>query len=558
MPPKKSSANQVSSVIRKHLNSLRKPGVLTVRPGYEVRNHQLTGKPAIVATVHTKKKVLHRGDALPNSLAGIPVDVREATPYQRLRATDPQSAAIAMTYGRPEMREPVWPGELEMPSGKPLASKSDPSHIALAAHARKPHVPYIPPKGVSLDPIKGAMTITAAVSPDCGLATLDAFLAATRSSLIIGMYDFTSGHILQTFERVLDGNRSLEMVLDNPALNHTADQSDPETVQALRESLNSRFKFEWALERGDRHVTAWVFPSAYHIKVIVRDGEAVWLSSGNLNNSNEPDFDAPPRTEDRDWHVAVENQPLAKTFAAYIQNDFAVASQHQQAEAEDVQSAVLRANQKLALNANPPPPPVAALPREATARTRAKPRIFRSADMTITPLLTPDTLPGRGAGQYVSRMIELINSAKESLDIQLQYVEVPKDDQAGDLKNLLLAVKALVDKGDVKVRILQSLQFGERWAERMKSLPDLDLTSVMKLQPNVHNKGFVIDSQIVVVSSQNWSQEGVQQNRDAGLIIENPEIARYFEKVFETDWNSREPFDARKSEAKPRRSRVRS
>jgi hypothetical protein len=65
MPPKKLTDYQVSSVIRKNLNSLRKPGVLTVRPGYEVRNHQLTGKQAIVATVHTKKKVLRRGEALP-------------------------------------------------------------------------------------------------------------------------------------------------------------------------------------------------------------------------------------------------------------------------------------------------------------------------------------------------------------------------------------------------------------------------------------------------------------------------------------------------------------
>jgi hypothetical protein len=52
------------------------------------------------------------------------VDVREATPYQRLRATDPHSAAIAMTYGQSEMREPVWSGELEKPSGKPLARLS--------------------------------------------------------------------------------------------------------------------------------------------------------------------------------------------------------------------------------------------------------------------------------------------------------------------------------------------------------------------------------------------------------------------------------------------------
>jgi phosphatidylserine/phosphatidylglycerophosphate/cardiolipin synthase-like enzyme len=149
-------------------------------------------------------------------------------------------------------------------------------------------------------------------------------------------------------------------------------------------------------------------------------------------------------------------------------------------------------------------------------------------------------------------MIELFNSAKKSLDIQLQYVEVPKDDISGDLKNLLLAVKALADKGKIKVRVLQSLQFGEKWAEQMRSMPDIDLTSVMKLQPNVHNKGFVIDSQTVVVSSQNWSQAGVRENRDAGLIIESAPIAQYFENIFAADWAKLEPFDPSAAAAKQR------
>ena len=43
----------------------------------------------------------------------------------------------------------------------------------------------------------------------------------------------------------------------------------------------------------------------------------------------------------------------------------------------------------------------------------------------------------------------------------------------------------------------------------------------VKIQSNVHNKGFVFDHKTVVVSSMNWSGEGVLSNRDAGVIIEN-------------------------------------
>jgi len=258
MPTKESPLTAIGPIIHRNLSKLSKPGVLTVRPGYELCDHRLTGKPAIVVTVHTKKDP-PRGEKLPERLEGVPVDVREATPYQRLRAGDPESAAVALTYGRQEMREPAWPGELEMPSGKPLASRQPPVHVALQAHAHKPQVPYSPAADTPLDPVQGAITITAGVSPDCGLELLDKFLAGTQSSLVVAMYDFTSGGILGTFEKVLD-RRNLQMVLDNPSLNPTANQSDPETVDALQQDLGNRFCFAWALERGDLACPGVDFP----------------------------------------------------------------------------------------------------------------------------------------------------------------------------------------------------------------------------------------------------------------------------------------------------------
>jgi phosphatidylserine/phosphatidylglycerophosphate/cardiolipin synthase-like enzyme len=69
----------------------------------------------------------------------------------------------------------------------------------------------------------------------------------------------------------------------------------------------------------------------------------------------------------------------------------------------------------------------------------------------------------------------------------------------------------------------------------------VDLTANISLQPDVHNKGFVIDSKIAVVSSQNFSPAGVQTNRDAGVILEHAGIAKYFETVFLSDWRKAKP-----------------
>ena len=46
------AAQEIDQTIRKNLAKLRKPGVLTVRPGFEITGDQLTGKQAIVATAH--------------------------------------------------------------------------------------------------------------------------------------------------------------------------------------------------------------------------------------------------------------------------------------------------------------------------------------------------------------------------------------------------------------------------------------------------------------------------------------------------------------------------
>jgi len=541
------TAKQIDQSIQKHLAKLRKPGVLTVRPGYEIAGHQLTGKPAIVATVHTKKAVLPRGERLPDNLDNMPVDVREATAHQRLRAHDPAAAELAQTYGRPEDTEPAWDFEREMPSGKLLKDSGSDTQKALAsrkarqpattraltAHSSKPALKYAPPAGATLDPVTASMTITAHASPDAGLATLDQFLAGTTRSLVIGMYDFTSGHILKTFDSALGGHKTLQMVLDNPAPNPTRDQTDTQTVEELDRTLGARATITRALVRSDPFASAWIFPYAYHIKVIVRDDAVVWLSSGNLNNSNQPDLAAPPHTEDRDWHVIIEHAGLAATFTAYLTQDYKVASQHQANQPADaaLDRAVADAHAKVAAEANPPPPPPLAPPP-----ARYVPAKTFSGQFKVTPLLTPDLMPGSATqGQYLSHVMDLIGSAKQKLYIQLQYIEASSG--TGDYDALLKAIAARA-AANVDVRLIESLEYGEKWIEKMKSA-GVDLTAHIRLQPNVHNKGFVVDSRTVIVSSQNFSPAGVQQNRDAGVIMESAEIAAYFEAIFLSDWNTR-------------------
>ena len=89
----------------------------------------------------------------------------------------------------------------------------------------------------------------------------------------------------------------------------------------------------------------------------------------------------------------------------------------------------------------------------------------------------------------------------------------------------------------VDVRLICS-QY-ENTPQYVELMHEAGLSSVLRVQDRVHNKGIVVDSKTVLVSSQNWSSAGVLQNRDAGVIIAHPGIAQYFEANFLQDWEDR-------------------
>ena len=283
------------------------------------------------------------------------------------------------------------------------------------------------------------------------------------------MYDFTSAEILVAFEQNLAAPKTLQLVLDDPAPNPTRDQVDSVTVSDLRQALGARANTAWALTRPDHFAAKWSFPYAYHIKVIVRDNSAVWLSSGNLNRSNEPNLSNPPSAEDRDWHVIIEDPKLAQTFAAYLDFDYRTAAanqaSNQQVTANATVRAIIDAHAKRARETNPPPPPAMALARKPrgthkTGGPSFAAKTFNNISLKATPLLTPDRLPDSKQGQYLTNVISLIKGAQSSIHIELQYIEASKGN--GSLYDHLL--QALADKIAVgkEVQLIVSANYAGR------------------------------------------------------------------------------------------------
>jgi PLD-like domain len=513
-------SSTVDRVITRHLDELRKPGVVSIRPGYQSAGGWITRKAAIVVTVEHKSDDIRPEDRLPETLEGIAVDVREASPLQRLRARSPLIYKQAAASAPHELLSPTFAYTRDA-TGQLLAPIE--AEVAAARTPKKPQLQYTAPPGFPLQPIDGRFTLTCHVSPDAGWPVLKDFIRGIQHRFTVGMYDFTAAHILQTLTASLGHNADLSLVLDHPSRDRTADQSDEETQAALDRSLGNRLQFAWALEDRDPMVSAWIFPSAYHIKVAVRDGRDFWLSSGNWNRSNQPDIDpfndpqgasAVLKESDRDWHVIVQNDELSALFEAYLNNDLQVAEQNQALAAQ----AALDAGALAALAQ----PDVAAVSRIPAQFFR--PETF-TANMRVQPVLTPDN--------YGPVILELINSASKTLYMQIPYI-TPKDDPEGaTLAGLIGAIARQIQAGR-DVRIILSSFAKMASLEQLQSM-GID-SSLIRIQNNLHNKGIIVDSRIVAIGSHNWSAPGVSTNRDATLVIFNEDAAQYWEKVFIHDW----------------------
>ncbi len=509
---------KLDAIIDRNLHVFDKPGVLSIRPGFKVTHDWLTGKRAIVVTVRKKLASPSEGEALPREVEGVPVDVRQASPTKRQEIEDPHgySSKLRLT---PDMGSvPHFPDERTPQGAYPTRAAS--AHAQLAQTA-KPQLQYSAPAGVPLQPVETEATIHLSASPDSGWPTLKAFLTATQASLTVAMYDFTSAHVKTAVSEAM-ANKPLKLVLDHPATNPTADQTDPETVAELLAALGADFEQAWALTRTDPEATEWIYPAAYHIKVAVRDGAVFWLSSGNWNNSNQPEIEPANKPEDaeaarhgdRDWHVVIENQQLASVFERYILNDLAIAAAHN----------------------NPPQAPGHPLtpPTGGSSQTPRFDHFFPARSITgkytITPLLTPDP------GVYTQAVKTLIESAGQKLYMQFQYIEMPKETNANS-QGFVELVEAVIarQQAGVDLRIIMSEYETAGYLEQLEAA-GLNVVTGVKIQQNVHNKGIVVDGQKVLVSSQNWSTDGTLYNRDAGVIIASVEAAQYFEQIFLHDW----------------------
>lgn len=493
--------------------------VVSVKPGYRFNNGRITDQPAVVVTVLRKRDLaeISAKQLIPRKLGKAIVDVAPATPLEQLEYLERQQIAAEAGLQRPSgIVDPELPGEIGF------------DEISAALTERLPYKPPDKP----LDRFDERMTVVCHSSPDAGWRNLKQFLSETDKNLTATMYEFNAGYIFQALLDSLDSPRTLNLILDGgssaavPSPSR-GDVSKDQVREGLDEALGERLTFTWAAVSDDGKTNKSFFPTAYHIKVAVRDGKSLWLSSGNWKRSGQPEIDPfdPPenfnpsafqrsQSNNREWHVIIHHRGLANLLQTFINHDISQAVPLQRRSPRPERLAPLP-------DLFIPEPPL----EIAAAFTETE--FFKEQAFTkrvrVQPLLTPDN--------YLDHVLSLIEGAQKKVYFQNQSLS-PRASNARYMK----LFKALRDKSrktgiDTRIIVSEFADLGKLQAEGFRM-------SRVKVQKDCHNKGIIIDDKIVVVGSHNWTGQGATENRDASLIFFDDEIAAYYNKIFIYDWNN--------------------
>lgn len=461
------------------------PNALGAEPGFPVVQGKLLREPAIILYVANKlpSARLLPEEFAPGEVEGVRLDVVQAGPWKQVELN-------------PNLR----------------ALQDQIEAVALAV------TPY---EGLPGDPIDDGFDVSkpilCAAGPDVGWAVLRDFLADTKNTLSVAMYDFSADYISNALIEVVRANDvKVELTLDNGI-------ADAE--QAIQDRLEQKLGPLYDSE-VIRCAKSMRFPSAYHEKVAVQDHKRFWLSSGNWSHNSQPETDPIGHPVsgwfgkgNREWHVVVEDVPLAKVFERYIAHD----------KSESESDAALAGVEPLVFpDLFVPIVDLLGDAALAAAEPVAPASILTGPSVRVRPLLSPDN--------YARRISEWIRGAQDSLDLQYSYIHYSKLAEDKDFKALLDDIGELSWKDDFTLRIIVSS--GDDDSIRLLAQNGFN-EAVFKVQSKIHNKGIVRDGAEVLVSSQNWSGDGFLRNRDAGLIIEDREIAQYFARVFDEDWKTR-------------------
>ncbi|MHA1440970.1 MAG: phospholipase D-like domain-containing protein [Candidatus Heimdallarchaeota archaeon] len=348
----------------------------------------------------------------------------------------------------------------------------------------------VKPDAIPTQTFTGTSTVTCFVGPDSAYDVIMASLDAAATSFYLEVYTLSSEPLVNRLVAAADRGVDVQVSLSDDRVSGYEDDYTEEAAYRLDQA---------------GVIVTWCSSSfTYtHAKFWIVDSQEAFVYTGNWAPSSIPQV-----------NIARTNRELGFMF-----DDAAIATFYETVFFDDQGIGTPYAGTE---------PHLGNLQGNETGGTYTHP--FDTPPtyteyLEVTPLFAPDN--------SYPLLKSLIDNATTTIDVSQQYVNL---DCA-----LTYDLIAAADRG-VAVRVLMP-EPGSSSQNTTELLlgHGIDVRFFKGLGHN-HNKHVCADGQVTSISSINWSNNSVVNNRESGAVVKSTNVATYFKTVFDYDWGlSEEP-----------------
>jgi cardiolipin synthase len=356
--------------------------------------------------------------------------------------------------------------------------------------------------------------LTALRLPDDG-AVLANLFEGSSSEILLNTYEFTSFSMGKVLSDRAKSGVKVKVILEGHPVGGIS-SSETNIIRMLTES-SCEVKLIWSNTSTDRYYHFGLD----HAKYMVLDNSTAIVISENFVPSA---LGTVSSSANRGWGFSLKENATTQYLKRLFDTDWGSAVN------------ATKVLPKGAADWNRPPGEAVLVPRAPMIGTT-----FDGA-ANITALVSPDTTE--------DLLLNIINGAQERLYIEQLTFDLNWHLQSGVTQTqkspLLLAVIEAARRGvDVKVLVDGNFLDTNDNDAVVNYINEVGTAEGLKLQariasiPNittVHNKGIVAD-ELVLVSSINWVDSAVRDNREVGLAVQMEGLDTLYVSYFMKDWD---------------------
>ncbi|MBL0387605.1 lamin tail domain-containing protein [Tumebacillus sp. ITR2] len=370
-------------------------------------------------------------------------------------------------------------------------------------------------------------------SPDNGFNTVVSLLNSATTSIDLNVYEFQATQLMDAITNAVKRGVKVRVFLEGAPVGGLVDQGKYVAQQIVGAGGQVRFII------NDTTIGAFKRYRFDHAKYAIIDGNRVMVQSENFAASSLP-FNT--NYGNRGWGIIMNNASVASFYSTTFNGDWNV-------NAKDSFPYTASSTKWGA--------PTAGFVADTSTPTSTYKGNFKNkpinGEFTASPIFAPDSTFLQN-----NSILGLAKSATQSLLVEQLYAHkfwgTPSTGSTTTTPDLYLEECINAARRGVKVRILLDSAFLDTTDPRdntytVQYVNDIAASEHLDMQAKlidlktlglekVHNKGVLVDSKKTLVSSINWSESSPENNREAGVIIDNTEVNAYYEQLFWYDWTA--------------------